>query len=754
MEELKRLLLQTDEEYLIGLSNKGTVKRAYKDLEQEAPSVTWDGEEAEASWKEAVCRIRAPFGDSTCSCPSRSVCRHLIAAILYLKRAAEDENRKSAEAAGRKENPDGKEKPDRGGATGENVDGQPEQQQAQNGPEHGGRLEPAFEQELFKVPLKKLKQACRTRGYREFLAHAEAGELPEIEEGTSGRLLTVRFPWNQRTVKLLSPLEHSTCTCHSRELCVHKAQAVLAFQLQKGAVSLEQLKSENEGEEVWNREELLEAARSIRDGIRLMLLTGLSRLSPEASESMERLAVISHGAGLADFEAEFRSAQTEIQQYFQRSAAFRTEGLLDRLLRLYRRALKLEHTEKAEELRALAGNFRDAYQPAGRLHLTAIGAESFQSKTGYAGERYYFLETEQRRWYTWTDARPVFYEGVRRRPAGNYEREQAPWGLGCSRAGMMELEFYLNQARAAEDGRLSVSKETTGEAVGQRNLAREEIRDMVVWDYRRLPAALEAKLLPEAGGNLPGQELAVRESLVLAGAVRCGEGHFDTVQQRFSMEIFDLEGRKISVSVRYSEQEKLTLRVLERLSARLAARKQKEAPLVFFGALYLEGGRLCLYPIEYFEWEKFLPLQENSGQTKEKRTDTGAVRKNGTETAVGQSSSGNGKALPLETAEELEQQLLEMRQALADLFQSGLYSVQEESLSELLRLEREEEELGLHGGSEKLCALRKALEEKRHQMRFDPEPALEAWGWLMEYTKICLEKLSLDQALLRMEAEK
>ena len=115
MEELKRLLLQTDEEYLIGLSNKGTVKRAYKDLEQETPSVTWDGEEAEAAWKEAVCRIRAPFGDSTCSCPSRSVCRHLIAAILYLKRAAEDENRKSAEAAGRKENPDGKEKPDRGG---------------------------------------------------------------------------------------------------------------------------------------------------------------------------------------------------------------------------------------------------------------------------------------------------------------------------------------------------------------------------------------------------------------------------------------------------------------------------------------------------------------------------------------------------------------------------------------------------------------------------------------------------------------
>ena len=58
MEELKKLLAQTDEEYLIGLSNKGTVKRAYKDLEQESPSVVWEGEEAEVALKEAVCRIR------------------------------------------------------------------------------------------------------------------------------------------------------------------------------------------------------------------------------------------------------------------------------------------------------------------------------------------------------------------------------------------------------------------------------------------------------------------------------------------------------------------------------------------------------------------------------------------------------------------------------------------------------------------------------------------------------------------------
>ena len=87
MESLKHLLVQADDGYLEGLSNRGTVKRAYKDLEQEQPEVVWDEEtgEAQAAFGDTVCHIRAPLGESTCSCPSRSVCRHIVAAILYLR---------------------------------------------------------------------------------------------------------------------------------------------------------------------------------------------------------------------------------------------------------------------------------------------------------------------------------------------------------------------------------------------------------------------------------------------------------------------------------------------------------------------------------------------------------------------------------------------------------------------------------------------------------------------------------------------
>ena len=73
------------------------------------------------------------------------------------------------------------------------------------------------------------------------------------------------------------------------------------------------------------------------------------------------------------------------------------------------------------------------------------------------------------------------------------------------------------------------------------------------------------------------------------------------------MDIYDRYGRRISVAVNYSKEEKLTIQALERLSARLAGQQGKEQKekgwqekartLVFFGIPYLAGGSLC--PVSY-----------------------------------------------------------------------------------------------------------------------------------------------------------
>ena len=44
MSALLELIRRTDDDYLAGLTNKGTVKRAYKDLEQASPAVSFEGE--------------------------------------------------------------------------------------------------------------------------------------------------------------------------------------------------------------------------------------------------------------------------------------------------------------------------------------------------------------------------------------------------------------------------------------------------------------------------------------------------------------------------------------------------------------------------------------------------------------------------------------------------------------------------------------------------------------------------------------
>ena len=760
MDELKIQLKQADDAYLAGLSNKGTVKRAHKDLEQETPEVLWDesGNEVQVTFKEAVCRIRAPLGSSTCSCPSRSICRHVTAAILWVRGILEKEETAGSEAAP-------------GAASSRAVEAAPGSASFEAAPEQEADPEPApsaaLEKALLAVPLDRLKRACRNKAYREFAARAEAGELPSLSMGS---VITVRFPWAEQVVKLLYPLEYSSCTCRSRELCSHKAQAILAFQIRRKAITAEMLKAREEDAGSWDQEAVLRAARSIKEGIRLQLFTGLSRLSPEAAQSMERLAVISHGAGLASFETGFRSAAAEYEQYFSRSASFCGERLLARLLSLYDRACSLEKTRDRDTFQRLAGTFRDTYEPVPRLQLTAVGSRHVKSKAGYEGEKYYFLETGQHRWYTWMDVRPTFYEGVRRRPAGRDGGQPAPWGLNCSREKMMELEFALTQAKAAQDGRLSVSRETKSEILGTRRLDRPEIREMVFWDYRALLRDLEQK--EQRADQMSGPEEKSGESLALVGAARIREGTFDTVRQRFSMELFDPAGRRIQAAVNYSKEEKLTIQVLERLAKRLGepedagegnvaeeipkgeisqgeTSRERNPGLIFFGILYLEDGRLCLYPIEYFECiQGDMPKGRDEGLAGEQREEKETAQIPGDSAedgAVGKVSSA--------TVKTLERFLDEMEETLADLFRSGLLSPQEELLAGLSRLGQESRAMGLSRAGKELARLEAILEKERHQLKPNPEPAIGPWMELMEYVRLGKQRTAFDLAHLELYAE-
>lgn len=255
---------------------------------------------------------------------------------------------------------------------------------------------------------------------------------------------------------------------------------------------------------------------------------------------------------------------------------------------------------------------------------------------------------------------------------------------------------------------------------------------MIWWDYEEL-------LLQNFGGqaeeerDTENRAEGRREKLVLAGAARWGETVFDTVEQRFSWNLFDAEGRSLFVSLRYTKEERLVIDLLERLEKRL--KKHAQEAVVCFGSLYLdEEGRMCLYPIEFFlkGAEKILEkgMRQNAAAA-----DMDPRREN--------------RKLPsMETIHTMEQYRREVLSNLSDLFFSGISSVQEDTVHQLSSLSEDGERLGLHRAGAELGRISGLLERKRHQTEFSSEPVLEAERRLYRCLTAYKKKLSCDTALL------
>lgn len=566
MGDWRSRLADVDDDYLIGIANKGIVKRAYKDKEEGNYKVLSLDAEAEVSVGGEKVIIRMPLGESSCSCPSRSICRHVVLGILALK---------------------------------ENAGEEPGQAQ----PEEGKHiLASKLMEEIGAYPDALL---CRTLGSRHLQGILEQKKASRIPPITYASVITVELAEMGQTVKLLSPLEHSSCTCHRKDLCVHKAAALLWCKLEKEMSRAEELEGEGGlGEPSFDKGQIKEAARQMKSFLEELIHTGLARVSPDVTDQMERFATISHNAGLAEFEGYFRALQDSYGNYFARKASFCTKTLMEQFSRLYRRAELLLGAESDKEIAGLAGEFKAEYFPAGTLELTGIAVEHFESQTGYEGETVYFLEENAKEWYTYTWARPVFYEDVKRR--GRQERARAPWGVPLSLEDMAGARMKLTGARCDSRGRLSASQETKGELLGSRGKEKRlYVKDLGGWYYRDF-----GKLFTERIGNRKVSWLKKREDgkreteLVFLRPAFCQKAFFSETEQKLYMSLYDEKGKEVVIEAAYSKNEAWGIRYLERI-------KEENHPC-FLGKIYLREGRIRMYPVAVFEKGEVLE-DENDG---------------------------------------------------------------------------------------------------------------------------------------------
>ncbi len=554
MSELLQALAQADEAYLTGMTNKGIYKRACKDIDGVTLDWTETAQGAEVQIGGETCQINAPLWDSKCSCPSRSVCRHIIGAILWLKAHAAETEALDAET----EDPDVEEETPETAAS--------------------PTLPDVLQQALREVSTASLKKALGSK-LRQTVELVLRQEI-QLEESS---ILSGTLP-DGTAVRLLYPLEHATCACHKKELCPHKAAVILAWQYGAGCIQpqdiLEQAAALPKPEIARIHDCSAKSLSMLEDVLRW----GLVRMPDALTGHMEMMAVQCHSLKLAQGERLLRELGARLTEHRTRRAIFQRRAFLARFCTCVQ---YLERLQTPELTADVMGSFRRSYEEyTGDLELLPIGIKQLVGGN-YEGDIYYFLNMDAAAvhpFLSFSDIRPTFYETERKR------RNSAviPWNLELPLKEYMRSKLLLKNAKVSE-GNLSSSKETLLVTRTAADLNCERLRQLVYTDFRRLAVDLSEKK--------PETEL---DRMVFVHPTACTDASFDKIRQLYRMTLTDAQGCCITVSAKYKAETQAFIRLLEQIADTMQT--HPETPYVLLATARLAEGELQLSPIEFYDF--------------------------------------------------------------------------------------------------------------------------------------------------------
>ena len=547
MNVLQEELSLADESYLIGMSNKGIYKRACKDLEHAEISVNYQENSAEVAINGEICSVKNPLWESSCSCPSRTICRHLISAIIWLReQSSEDNNNNNNNIEIEQDISDG--------------------------------LPDLLKQELQQVSQAQLKKALGNQ--IKFMISWIQEQKIILEE--SSILSGILPDENKTAVRIVYPLEYATCACHKKELCAHKAIVILAWQVQENLVKIEEFLEQAQSLDIKTIKAIQDSATQSYNLLYDILKWGLIRMPEHIPEYLETSAVQSHALKMADAERMLREIGGKLAECRDRRAVFQTENFLQKICEC---AEYLQKLQKYVILESDLGEFKKIYQEYSQdLEILPIGQRKFQNSE-YAGTNYYFLNLNQnaeQKFLIYSDIRPVFYNGK------SYFKNSIPWNAELPMKALMHNKMVLKYAKIS-DGKLSSSKETMIVAQTNANLNCEEIRNLIYFDFRKLAIDYSQKIINSE-----------TDRLCFVTPSACLNSGFDMHSQCYQMQIADNSGNMICIQVRYKAEQKEFINLLERIGNTML--ENPEQNTVWLCSVYFENGKLNLYPIEIYDF--------------------------------------------------------------------------------------------------------------------------------------------------------
>lgn len=276
-------------------------------------------------------------------------------------------------------------------------------------------------------------------------------EIKIIEDS----LLTVHLTTQNIEVSFTEEPNLAKALCKVKQTAgkMAKLEALLRYRNFKGLDDRDALSGR-----VYEAKFSLQTVQECRVMLAGLLKTGLARLPQSYMAQLETLAIAAHSGNLPDIERSLRGIQGELQLFFNRHIRFSMQSMLDRVSKLYL-ALQVLEEEKVSAIQQsqLIGSFRSKYYTVPSLHLYGLGADAWETRSGFRGITYYFYCFDDEEIYTYSDVRAVYYDDQQFSYTEHYGAF-TPWLPNLTFRQFVGEEVQFHSVKVNEERRISSGK--------------------------------------------------------------------------------------------------------------------------------------------------------------------------------------------------------------------------------------------------------------------------------------------------------
>jgi len=334
LKEIKKILPSINDSLLMSITNKGILNRSKKDLEKMKDSIklslTNDNLIICSISNDINVIINQNIQLSKCSCPSQSICKHIIMSLLYIKQKYENEEC--------------------------NTDIEYDE------------LKNISSDEVISLIGKKnynsILQSIKTKPEAVF----KYGDL--LTADIKSQNIKVYFP-------KINSIKNAVCSCKEKGICKHKSYALISYLIQERKMELE-LSEENK---ITLTDTEIEFLLFIQDYISSVFEKGLMSITEYEIKNLEKLYQKAYSIKMFYIASDFKLLLTQISLYFNKNVSFSLEYTLHLLSSIYNRAAAMiKSGQDGKRLLFLKGKKREDSICIDNINFIGIGASCILTK--------------------------------------------------------------------------------------------------------------------------------------------------------------------------------------------------------------------------------------------------------------------------------------------------------------------------------------------------------------------------------------